>query len=58
MGIKSSASEPIENNEAAKKVSRYISNKFSFSNMFYLKRMGKGNDDISSVEYFENSKTS
>ncbi len=43
---------------AAKKFNRYLSNVCYFSNKFHLNCVGNGNDDISSDEHFEHSKTS
>ncbi len=42
----------------AKKFSRFLSNKCYFSHLISSNRMGNCNDDISSAEHFENSKTS
>jgi hypothetical protein len=47
-----------EATRAAKKFSRYISDKFFSSNMFLLNRVRNCNDDISSEEHFANLKIS
>ncbi len=43
---------------AAKKFNRYLSNIWFFGNKFHLNRVGNDNDDISSEEHIEHSKTS
>jgi hypothetical protein len=56
-GIKSSANEPIGNNEGHRDLYLVDISQINAPNGFHLYRKGNSNDDISSEKRFETSKT-